>query len=417
MFIKYRLFLEVASIVLNLFNILPVLLGSYIFIISIFAWRKRKETGTYKGPTSSYALIIAAHNEETVIHNIIENLKKLEYPVDKYDIFVIADNCTDKTAEIARKSGALVYERFNKSEEGKGHALKWMFNILFNLEKKYDAVCIFDADNLVSVNFLKEIDKKLCAGYKVVQGYRDVKNPFDSWITASYAITYWISNRLFQLPRHYLGMNNTITGSGYAVRTDTLRETGWEISSLTEDIEFSVQLMLKDIKIGWAHDAVIYDEQPLTLSQSWSQRKRWMQGHAYCAARYTRELGSKLLCDRSLAAFDSMIVMLYPFILVFGCLFTFLGTASYFALHYNKLSANIIAFLLPSLILYILQSAYFGVFIKLEKRFRLEVLMGLIVFPIFNLTWIPIIIQGFIDRNKKEWIHIAHIRNININEL
>lgn len=391
-------------------------LGGYTFIISIFAWRKRNEVNNHKVPISTFALVVAAHNEENVIRNIIENLKKLEYPGDMYDIYVVADNCIDRTSEIAKESGAFVYERFNDNGEGKGFALKWMFNILFSLDKKYDAVCVFDADNLVSINFLTEIDKKLSEGYKVVQGYRDVKNPFDSWVTVFYAITYWVSNRLFQLPRHYLRMNNILTGSGYAVRMSTLKEIGWEMLSLTEDIEFYIQIMLKGINIGWAHNAVIFDEQPLSLSQSWAQRKRWMQGHINCAVRYTKALSLKLLHDKSFAAFDGLIMILYPFILVFGSLIISLEIISCLAL-LDSIRNYIFTYLMSSAAAYLLQSIYFCIFIKLEKRYKPEVLIGLIILPVFNLTWIPIIIQGFINRNRKQWIHIAHIRSININEL
>ncbi len=410
-------FIESIKAVCTLFNLLFLFLGGYIFIISIFAWRRRGDPNTNIKHTTTFALVVAAHNEETVIKNLIENLKNLEYPKDKYDIFVVADNCGDKTGEIARKSGAIVFERDNKQEEGKGNALKWMFGILFGLEKKYDAVCVFDADNLVSVDFLSEINKKMNEGYKIVQGYRDIKNPFDSWITVSYAITYWMANRLYQLPRYYLGLSNILTGSGYAISMNILKEMSWEVTSLTEDMEFSIQSMLKGIKIGWAHQAVIYDEQPLTLYESWIQRKRWMQGHAYCMVKYFKAVCLKLVHDKSMTAFDSLFLLVTPIITLLGSFNMLLNTFVYLFLQAEHTKPYIYLFLGISIIAYLAQSLYFLIFINLEKKFKPMVLTGLIVFAVFNLTWIPIIIQGLLNRNKNKWVHIAHTRNISIYQL
>ncbi len=416
--INFQKFFEVLNVVYSLIMFAFLFLGAYLFIISIFAWRKRNQSNiSYKGPVSKFALVIAAHNEENVIKNILDNLKILDYPKEMYDVFVVADNCTDKTAEIARKSNVYVYERFNKIKIGKGFALEWMFNSLFSSKKEYDAVCVFDADNLVATNFLTEIDKKLVEGYKIVQGYRDIKNPFDSWITTSYAITYWISNRLFQLPRYYLGMSSILTGSGYAIRMDTLKKVGWGMESLTEDIEFSIKVMLKGLKIGWAHEAVIYDEQPITLSQSWIQRKRWMQGHAVCAFKYIKEASIKFINDKTFTAFDNVILILYPFILVFGSLITFLEFVNCIVLELSGMGKDLIFYLSFSIIVYLLQNIYFLIFIKLENKYRIEILNCLVILPIFNLTWIPIIIQGIINRNDKKWAHITHVKSININEL
>lgn len=98
-------------------------------------------------------MIVCAHNEEQVIGQLVENLHLLNYSDHLYDIFVVADNCKDNTAQIARQAGAIVYERFNDNEKGKGFAMDWMFQRLFEMERQYDAVCVFDADNLVHPNF------------------------------------------------------------------------------------------------------------------------------------------------------------------------------------------------------------------------------------------------------------------------
>lgn len=151
-------------------------ISMYFLFLSFFGLIKVKSKKKKK-PTTSFALVVAAHNEEKVISGIIDSLNRLDYPKELYDIFVIADNCTDNTARIARQCGAQVFERMDAEKRGKGYALEWMFNKLFSMKKQYDSVAVFDADNLVSKNFLSEINNKFLDGYKVVQGYLDSKNP------------------------------------------------------------------------------------------------------------------------------------------------------------------------------------------------------------------------------------------------
>ena len=151
--------------------------------------------------------IIPAHNEETVIANLVESLKNQDYDKEDFDIYVIADNCTDKTAEVARKAGAIVYERFDNAHKTKGYALQWFLKQKIAENADYDAFFVFDADNIVDKNFIKNMNKKLCQGEEVVQGYRDIKNPTDNWITAGYALFYWTMHRMYHLARYNIGLS------------------------------------------------------------------------------------------------------------------------------------------------------------------------------------------------------------------
>ncbi|HOM42779.1 MAG TPA: glycosyltransferase family 2 protein, partial [Bacillota bacterium] len=193
-----------------IFQIFFFLIGIYYFITSVFGLAEKiygKASKNYL-PIKKFAVFIPAHNEEIVIENIVDNLKQLNYPKDSYDIYVIADNCTDNTAAAARAAGANVLERNDNKKRGKGYALQWAFEkVLYDEGSDYDGAVIFDADNLVSMNFLREMNNKLCDGHKVIQGYIDSKNPNDTWITASYSIAFWSTNRLFQCARSFLGMS------------------------------------------------------------------------------------------------------------------------------------------------------------------------------------------------------------------
>jgi len=392
--------------------------GCYFFGISIFGWIKRKEPPAENTTIKKrFALVIAAHNEEKVIAHIIDSLLNQNYPRHLYDIFVVADNCTDRTAEIAQKHGAIVYKRFNSCERGKGHALEWMFNKIFNMGDKYDVISVFDADNLVSSNYLLEMNKQLCKGHKVVQGYIDSKNPFDSWITCSYSIAFWLSNRIFQLPRYYLGLTCGLCGTGFCIDIDVLKKIGWGATCLTEDLEFTMKLALNGMKVAWAHNAVVYDEKPLTLKQSWHQRKRWMQGHADCASRYLPPLISKAFKEGDLSSFDCAIYLFQPIRFIFVGLMTIM---MWIQTVYPESPFFSLKYVFPTEVWYvfvILQFVYGPMVIIAEKKFNIKVLAGFLIYPIYCLTWLPITIQGFLSKGNKTWSHTVHTRDISIKEL
>ncbi|EJP6470826.1 glycosyltransferase family 2 protein [Clostridium botulinum] len=399
-------------------------ISMYYLIISLFGIYRKKNNKNIDDKTK-FALIVAAHNEELVIGNIVESLKMMDYDKNLYDIFVIADNCTDKTAEIARKKGAIVQERFDKKRRGKGYALEWMFNIIFKMNKKYDAIAVFDADNLVHKNFLKEMNKKMCKGYKVVQGYLDSKNPEDTWITGSYSIAFWTCNRMFQLARYNLGLSSQLGGTGFCIDTVILKELGWGATCLTEDLEFSCKIILNGYKVGWAHDAIIYDEKPLTLTQSWKQRKRWMQGFADVSSRYFFKLMKKAIKSFNFTAFDCALYSIQPFVaILLGLsaiisLFRYAMKAANMVTNFNSVVYSIdFNFITILIILFSLfQIIYTPLILILEKKFTLKVLLYYIVYPIYAITWFPISIQGIMDKDNKEWSHTIHTRSMNIDEL
>ena len=282
----------------------------YQFIISLCSFVKIKEKPLKEDKQHRFMTIIPAHNEEKVVVNLIESLKKLDYPKDLYDIYVIADNCTDKTAEVAKKAGAIVYERFDEAHKTKGHALQWFLAQKIEEDAPYDAFCIFDADNIVDENFLKVMNKKLCQGEEVVQGYKDIKNPSDSWVSAGYAIFYWTMHRFYHLARYNIGLSPLMNGTGFMVKFDVIKPQGWNTKTLTEDIEFSLKRIIEGKKLGWARDAIVYDEQPVGFKQSWTQRSRWTVGHMQCLKEYTKPLAEAVVKNKTVMNFDGLLYML-----------------------------------------------------------------------------------------------------------
>jgi cellulose synthase/poly-beta-1,6-N-acetylglucosamine synthase-like glycosyltransferase len=408
------------NILFLVFQILFFAVGFYYFATSVFGLAEKiygKASRNYL-PLKRFAIFIPAHNEEVVIENIVENLEQLNYPKDSYEVFVIADNCTDNTAGIARKAGANVLERFDDKKKGKGYALQWAFEqVLYGDEKDYDAAVVFDADNLVSRNFLKEMNNKLCDGYKVVQGYIDSKNPDDSWITASYSIAFWSSNRLFQCARSYLGLSCEIGGTGFCMDVNVLKQIGWHATCLVEDLEFTMKLVLNNIKVGWAHKAIVYDEKPLKLVQSWKQRRRWMQGFADVCSRYFFKLLLKGIKERNMTLIDCAIYTLQPYLILIGAVMLLIPAVNAYIMDYDLFVIS--ARIAPSFFqLYgITQFLMIPLCLFYDKKLSYRLLLYYPTYILYCLTWIPIAMEGIIMMKNKEWSHTVHTRKVTIHEL
>lgn len=386
----------------------------YYFVIAFFGVWKRNEKKILT-PKKSFAVIIAAHNEEQVIGQLLDNLKVLDYPKELYDVYVVADNCTDRTAKIARNCGAIVCERTNKEERGKGFAMEWMFAKLFTFERKYDAVAVFDADNLVHPRFLLEMNNRLCKGDKLVQGYLDAKNPHDTWVSGTFAIAFWVTNHIWHLAKTNIGLSSVLGGTGMCISTDILKEFGWGATCLTEDMEFTMKVLAKGIKTTWAHDAIVYDEKPLTFMQSWNQRKRWAQGHFDIAGRYIPTMLKEGIKRRDIRIVDGCVHLLQPHFLLISTAFVI---ASYIQLLVPPFYTNLYS-LMPAEILTIIMVGQYllPVIILLRIHAAWKTWLYLILYPIFIYSWVPITFIGFLHRNDHEWSHTKHTRALTYQEL
>lgn len=260
----------------------------YHFILFLISLILLREWRRFKHPCKNrFAVVIPAHNEENVIFDTVCSVLSCIYPHELYDVFVIADNCTDGTAGLARRAGARILVRFNKILRGKQHALKWAFEKI-NLDN-YDAVVVLDADNHVHPNYLRVLDSELAKGHRIVQGYVETKNPCDSWVTANYAYMFWYICRL-QMVRTRIGLSAWLAGTGLCINTDVLHRVGWNVQTMTDDVEYTCQLILAGERVAFAPDAVIYDQKPTNLADSMKQRLRWIRGQTQTCIRYIPRL-------------------------------------------------------------------------------------------------------------------------------
>ena len=387
----------------------------YQLIISACALIQFKEKPLIKNKKHKFMMILPAHNEASVIGALVESLQALDYPKELYDIYVIADNCTDNTAQIANDLGAIVYERFDEKRKTKGFAMQWFLNQKIKENADYDAFCVFDADNVVDKNFLNAMNKKLCQGEEIVQGYRDIKNPADSWISAGYALFYWMMNRFYHLARYNLGLSPLINGTGFMVDFNLIKPTGWDTITLTEDIEFSLKNIAKGRKLGWATDAIVYDEQPTEFKQSWSQRSRWTVGHLQCMKYYTKDLAEGVLEYRTLMNFDGFLYLMGIPMMIVTFLLLAINTVIFLA---DGMSAGMLIFnYIKYLVATFIVPVFTAIFVMIiEKKPIKKMWKGIILYPVFMASWILINIKCIIKPNT-QWEKIEHKRNVKINDM
>jgi len=400
----------------NAFQLIIFGVTLYQILISLAGFRRMKEQRPPRAANKSFAILVAAHNEEKVIGPLLENLNDLDYPKELYEVFVICDNCTDGTAAIASAHGVHAMERFDETRRGKGYAMEWMLERLWARERQHDAVLVFDADNLVSRNFLLEMNDKLMDGHRVIQSYVETKNPFDSWVSVSYAITYWFINRMWQQARHNWGMATTLAGTGMCFEARLLREMGWNATSLTEDVEFTARCIEAEIFPTWANRAIVYDEKPISLMGSMRQRLRWMRGHTDCARRYMKPLFIQALRRRRFAQFDAVMYLFQPI--------RFMFVAAVWVMSYLQLATPLyeqFALLrtVPDWAWIALNAALFLQFplVMLMERRPAKAYWGLILFPVFQFTWFPITLVGLLTSKNKTWSHTVHTRSIRIEDV
>ncbi len=265
---------------------------------------------------------------------------------------------------------------------------------------------IIDADNLVSLNYLRIMNQRLLQGEKIIQGYLDSKNPDDTWITRSIHVGYVITNRFWQLAKHNLELSCALGGTGMCIAVDLLRQFGWGANSLTEDLEFQVKAILNGFRVTWAHEARVFDEKPLTMKQSMKQRQRWMQGHCTVSSRYLPKLLWQGIRQRNVALLDTALYCCNPyFVMLCG-----------FGLLYEIFQGLPVLHQPWFLIGFLAETIYFGIPLLLEK-IDSNAYGWLFYYPAFALSWLPVAYSGFATKSNRNWNHTLHTRDISWQEM
>ena len=372
-----------------------------------------------EGKVHRFAVLVAARNEAGVIARLIDSIHQQDYPAGMLDVYVVADNCTDNTAQVAREAGARVWERFDRSQVGKGYALRWLFEQMKAQPDcpAYDGYLIFDADNLLDPGYMTAINRPFSAGYRIVTSYRSSKNYGDNWISAGYSLWFLREARFLNHPRMLLGTSCAVSGTGFLVHHEIIEKNGgWKHFLLTEDIEFTVDSILHGERVGYCHDAIFYDEQPTQFSQSWWQRLRWTKGGFQVFGQYGTRMAERIVrpgCSfwNRFSCLDMLLNMMPAAVLTMLSLIV-------------NTAALVVSLLTPGMQLW---AVLIPVFRSMAGGYGLLLLMGglvlatewkripcpvgkrllyLLAFPLFMYTYIPISVAALFQ--KVEWRPIRH---------
>ena len=285
--------MEILGILCAVFMVLTTLLYAYQVVymfLPLLPWKKKKHQPV---KMHRYAILVPARNEKNVLGHLLSSINAQDYPKELVKVYVIADNCTDNTAQIARDQGATVFERFNKEQIGKGYALNYLLEQIDSTTglDQHDVFMVFDADNLLEPDYLTQINQTFSDGFQAACGFRNTKNFNSNWISAGYGVWYLHDSSHLNRSRSMLGICSGVSGTGFGFTRQLLeRLGGWHFFTLTEDLEFNAWCNSNGVKIGYCHDAVLYDEQPITFPVAWKQRIRWVQGGFQVTGKYTGKL-------------------------------------------------------------------------------------------------------------------------------
>jgi 1,2-diacylglycerol 3-beta-glucosyltransferase len=256
--------------------------------------RAEKQPAGATAPATRFLILVPAHNEEALLPATLDSLFRLDYPRDLYAVHVVADNCDDRTAELAAARGAHVHERWDPEARGKGYALRWLLERVWAAGEPsgaigHDAVVILDADSVVTPNFLSAMAARLERGERVIQAYYAVRDPQRSWGAGLRYAALTAVHYLRPSGRMALGGSTGLKGNGMVFAADIPRRFCWT-NDLAEDVEYHMQLILAGERVTFAPEAVVYAEMPTTLRGAQTQNVRWERGRLEQVRRYVPQL-------------------------------------------------------------------------------------------------------------------------------
>lgn len=288
------------------------LLVVYLFMLSVLAACAHVPEQFETTFARRFAVVIPAHNEEFTIAPTIKSLLELQYAPQNFDVVVVADNCTDRTADVARESGTIVYERTSTDLRGKGYALRWCFDRLLSPPHEYDALVVVDADSVVSANFLTVMNYHLERGDRVIQASDLVKPQPGAWSSEMTRLGFTLYNYARPLGRHVIGCSTGLRGNGMCLAAGVLRSHPWEAYTRTEDLEFGLSLLLAGIPVAFAPRAFVLATMPQNPKLAESQRARWEHGRFPVIKKYGPLLLKNTLRHGSFESLDSFIDLITP---------------------------------------------------------------------------------------------------------
>lgn len=388
--------LRVGLILLQLPTALMVL---YLDLLSVAAllWQRAPAPAATR---QRFAVLIPAHDEEMLLPRLLESLARLDYPNERYDVHVVADNCTDSTASVASRMGAHAHERHDEQARGKGYALQWFLSRLKDEQRdaRYDAYVIVDADTIVSSNLLRVMNDHLTRGDVAIQCYYGVLNSGDSWPSALRYAALALYNGSRPRGRDALGLSVGLRGNGMCFASSVIERFGWDAFTLAEDAEFHLRLVEAGLKVAYAPDAMVLAEMPTSLRQARSQNVRWERGRL----QMLRQFGPRLLRDgiarRDPVRLDAVAEQLVPPLSVLT------GTVTAMCALTTILRAHAAARLAIAVLLGQFMYVFTGL---LLAKARLRVYLALLFAPLYVVWKLWVYATAAMHLRDERWVRTA----------
>ncbi|MBM9605726.1 glycosyltransferase family 2 protein [Desulfopila inferna] len=368
------------------------------FVLSVPALFLGKRAGEDLSARKTFGIIIPAHNEELLIGELVKSIQESDYPAELYEIFVIADNCTDRTAQIAREAGATCRERTDPIKRGKPYALNWLISQL-NLDA-FDAYVIIDADTLVARNFLTSMNISLTEGKKVIQGYFGVMNPDENWLTRLSILPGILKYKLHFPGKNLLGLSCPLAGNGMCFSSEIFKKYGWNVYSIVENWEYYVMLTLEGYVVVSNENAVIYSQVAKSLKTGESQRIRWSKGRLQVLLHYFGRLAAGGFRSGDLNKFDALVELMRPsYAIFFGWSVIYLLLCLF--LHFSYAYSSFFVWI--AVVVFAVQLLYFfsGLIIQ---RAPLKTWLALGMIPFYILWKMAITLKGLLSYGERKWV-------------
>lgn len=371
------------------------------YILSYFNSNVPKERNN-KG---KFAILIPARDESRVIEELLNSILNQTRKIDSDDVYVIVEEESDKTVELVKNKNMNIVFRHDLSKKRKGYALDDAIKEILEQKKHYDAYFIFDADNVLDKDYIKNMEKAYESGYDIGIGYRNTKNGNDSVIAAASSLTFSMINTLGN--EHKTKCNNTLTisGTGFYIKGDIVEKlSGYPFNSLTEDYELTLYATLNDLTTTYVKNAIFFDEQPVKYNITINQRTRWIKGFFEARKKYIPLLLKKEI-NKNFSSSFHQIMGVTPYILLI------IGLLGILLINYFNVKNTIILILFVYLIMVLITSIMVlkeNTYLNINNKMKIKVIL---YNPIFLTTYIICLFKAILNKDVK-WLKIEHSKSL-----
>lgn len=371
------------------------------YILSYFNSNVPKE----KNNKGKFAILIPARDESRVIEELLNSILNQTRKINSDDVYVIVEEESDKTVEIVKNKNMNIIFRHDLTKKRKGYALDDAIKEILEQKKHYDAYFIFDADNVLDKDYIKNMEKAYESGYDIGIGYRNTKNGNDSVIAAASSLTFSMINTLGN--EHKTKCNNTLTisGTGFYIKGDIVEKlSGYPFNSLTEDYELTLYATLNDLTTTYVKNAIFFDEQPVKYNITINQRTRWIKGFFEARKKYIPLLLKKEI-NKNFSSSFHQIMGVTPYILLI------IGLLGILLINYFNVKNTIILILFVYLIMVLITSIMVlkeNTYLNINNKMKIKVIL---YNPIFLTTYIICLFKAILNKDVK-WLKIEHSKSL-----